>query len=65
MFGKLLSTVIKTVTLPVDAAAAGLDILAGGDGSKKSRTSDDAPNPAGMLEKLRDRVAESAEEIDD
>jgi hypothetical protein len=63
MFGKLLSSAIKVVTLPVDAAAAGFDILAGGDGTKSSRT--DGANPVGMVEELRDRVAEAAEDIDD
>lgn len=63
MLGKLISTLTKTVTLPLDAANAGLDLLSGGDGSKKSRTGDDTP--LALLEKLRDRVAEAAEEIDD
>lgn len=63
MFGKLLGTAIRVVTLPVDAANAGMDILAGGDGSKRSRRADD--NPLAMLEQLRDRVAETAEELDD
>ena len=64
MFGKLLGTVIKTVTLPVDAANAGMDLLCGGDGTKDSRC-DGSGTPTEMLEELRDRVAEAAEAIDD
>lgn len=62
MFGKLLGTAIRVVTLPVDAVSATLDIVTGGDGSKKSRTDD--CNPFGIIENIRDRVAETAEEID-
>lgn len=65
MFGKIISGVIKTVTLPVDAASAGLDILTGGDGSKRSRKGNESfPNPFALIEEVRDRVCESAEEID-
>lgn len=65
MFGKLISGVIKTVTLPVDAASAGLDIITGGDGSKRSRRNGEVfPNPFALIEEVRDRVCESAEEID-
>lgn len=63
MLGKLLGTVIRVATLPVDAVNAGLDIVTGGDGSKRSRTDD--WNPIGGIETLRDRVAETADEIDD
>ena len=63
MFGKLISTAIKTATLPIDALNAAQDIAFGNDGSKRSRTRDDF-NPLGDLEKLRDRVAEAAERID-
>lgn len=66
MFGKLISSGIKIVTLPVDAASAAADLVTGGDGSKRSRTNtSDFPNPLGAMEKLRDRVAEAAEDIDD
>lgn len=67
MFGKLLSSAIKVVTLPVDAASAAADIVTGGDGSKRSRTAtgDVFPNVLGAAEELRDRVAEAAEDIDD
>ena len=52
------------VTLPLDAANAAQDIAFGGSGSKRSRTQDNF-NPLGDLEKLRDRVAEAAEDIDE
>ena len=63
MIGKLISNTIKVVTLPIDAANAGMDMLCGGDGSKNSRNDDS--NPLAMLESLRDRIAETAEEIDE
>jgi hypothetical protein len=62
MIGKLLSTTIKVVTLPIDAAAATMDILTGDDGSKESRTQN--CEPFALLENIRDRVAEAAEDID-
>ena len=61
MFGKLLGTAIRAITLPVDIVNIGTDILVGGDGSKRSRT--DGSSPFGMLEEIRDKVAEAAEEI--
>mgnify|MGYP007100046666 CR=1 FL=1 len=64
MFGKLISSAIKVATLPLDAANAAQDIAFGGSGSKSSRTKDDF-NPLGDLERLRDKVADAAEEIDD
>lgn len=64
MFGKLLSTAIKVASLPLDAANAAQDIAFGGSGSKASRTKDNF-NPLGDLERLRDKVAEAAKEIDD
>lgn len=63
MFGKLLSTAVKVVTLPLDAVNIAQDIAYGGSGSKASRTKDNF-NPLGDLEKLRDKVADAAEEID-
>lgn len=65
MFGKLLSSAIKVVTLPVDAANAAMDMATGGDGSKRSRTNPGDCTPLGELEKLRDQVADAAEDIDD
>jgi hypothetical protein len=65
MFGKLISSVIKVATLPVDAASASLDIITGGTGSKRSRKgSETFPNPFALIEEVRDRVCESAEAID-
>jgi len=63
MIGKLFGTAIRIVTLPIDAVNAGIDIASGGDGSKDSRTED--YNPLGMLEDWRDRIAETAEDMDD
>jgi len=65
MFGKLLSTAIKVATLPLDAANAGFEILTGDSGSKQQRTRSSTCSPLGDLERLRDRIAEAAEEIDD
>ncbi len=62
--GKIIGTGIRVVSLPLDAANAGLDIATGGSGSKRSRNSDDF-NPLSALEQLRDEVAETADEIDD
>ncbi len=64
MFGKLISSTIKVVSLPLDAANAAQDIAFGGDGSKRSRTRDGF-NPLGDLERIRDKVADAAEDIDD
>jgi hypothetical protein len=66
MFGKLISNVIKVATLPVDAASAGLDIITGGDGSERSRKNNECfPNPFALIEEVRDRVCEAAEDFDD
>ena len=62
MIGNILSTVIRVATHPIDAASAATDIIVGGDGSKKSRT--DWSNPFGVLEEIRDAVADTAKEID-
>ncbi len=61
MIGKILSTTVKLVTLPIDAASIAMDIAIGDDGSKHSRTQ----NPGtGDLENLRDRITEALEDID-
>jgi hypothetical protein len=65
MFGSLLSSAIKIATLPLDAANVAQDIAFGGSGSKASRTNQWDCNPLGDLERLRDKVADAAEEIDD
>lgn len=62
MFGKLLGATIRLATLPLDAINIGTDMLVGGDGSKRSRT--DGCNPLGLLEEIRDAVAETADDID-
>jgi len=36
MLGKLLSTAVKIVTVPIDAGEAMLDCMTGGDGKKAS-----------------------------
>lgn len=61
--GKFLSTVTKVVTLPLDAVSSGMDLMCGGDGSKKSRTQDSTP--LGLLEELRDKITETMEDIDE
>lgn len=62
MIGKLLSTITKVVTLPIDIANSGMDMLCGNDGSKKSRTQD--TTPGALLENLRDETAKTLEEFD-
>jgi len=64
MFGKLISSAIKVVTLPIDGANAAMDIMCGGDGSKRSRLRHGV-DPLADLERLRDRVADAAKDIDD
>jgi hypothetical protein len=63
MLGKLISKTIKIVTSPVDMLDAGLDVMAGGDGSKKSRKI--SGSPLSMLTDARDTVCDAAKEIDD
>lgn len=65
MLGKLISSAIKVVTLPVDAANAAMDIATGGDGSKRSRNDPNCPNPLSLVENVRDAVADAAKDIDD
>lgn len=65
MLGKLIGTAIRVVTLPLDAANAGLEILTGDSGTKRQRTNSATCSPLGDLERLRDRIAETADEIDE
>lgn len=65
MFGKLIGSAIRVVTLPVDAANAAMDVATGGDGSKRSRNAPDNCSPFALAEQVRDSVAKAAEEIDD
>ena len=60
MFGKLLSTVTKIATLPIDAAEIGFDMATGGDGSRRDMR-DNLPMPS----ELRDKICETMEDIDD
>ena len=58
MFGSLLSLGTKLVTLPVDLADVGLDIVSGGDGK----------NPDSILTSVRDvrdEVADSFKALDE
>lgn len=63
MIGKLLSSTVKLVTMPVDIVDATLDIACGGDGSKASRTS--VPTPGAFFEMVRDETCELLEDIDE
>lgn len=64
MFGNFLSSAIRVVTLPIDASSAVADLATGGDGSKRSRTTDNC-SPFSLAEELRDKVAAAAKEIDE
>jgi hypothetical protein len=59
MFGKLLSSAVKVVTLPVDVAESIADVACGGDGSKESKKSLDSP-----VSEIRDAICEGLEDID-
>lgn len=63
MFGKLLSDMVKIVTVPIDICEAGIDCITGGDGKKSSRQrlADDVP----MLSTPRDAVCDVLESLDD
>jgi len=58
MFGKLISGLVKVVTLPVDVLESGIDVIAGGDGSKRSKESSDMPR----LGELRDGICKGIED---
>ncbi len=60
MFENLFSLPLRVLTLPVDVANATLDIACGGDGSKRSRQD----SPLAPLEQIRDRAAETLEDLD-
>jgi hypothetical protein len=63
MFGKLLSSVTKIATIPLDVVNIGIDVVAGGDGSKASRS--DSINPLENVAEVRDDVADALEELDE
>lgn len=65
MFGKLLSSALKVVTLPIDVANAAVDIVTMGDGTKKSRTGKDNFFPTNNLEQFRDKIADELKKIDE
>ncbi len=64
MLGKLLgqavSGVVKIATLPIDVAESGIDIISGGDGSKRSKKQGFAP-----LSDLRDGICKGIEDATD
>lgn len=65
MFGSILSKAIRVATLPLDAANALIDVaIDDGDGSKESRMAKSNWSPLQDLEKARDAVAKTAEDID-
>ena len=57
MFGTVLSTITKVVTLPVDAVEYGLDKVDGGDGSKESRKTE--------ISETRDDICDAMEDMFD
>ena len=59
MFGNILSTAVKVVTLPIDVAEKSVDIMAGGDGSKRS-----VRDGGGFLSEIRDSVTDTLEDLD-
>lgn len=61
MFGNLISSVVKVVTLPVDVVESVVDLASGGDGSKESFDKSDLPRPSA----LRDAICDRIKEIDD
>jgi len=60
MFGDFVSSVFKIATIPVDVVSSAVDMATGGDGSKESR--EDVPL-TGDLERLRDNIADTLEDI--
>lgn len=61
MFGKLISSVVKVVTLPIDIVESGVDVVCGGDGSKQSKNQSDMPR----LGSLRDGLCKGIEDAID
>lgn len=62
MFGELLSKVVKTVTLPIDAINIGVDHILGGDGSKTSRQ--DNETPFETIGNIRDSFCKNIKDLD-
>ena len=65
MLGKTHLNSNQSRSLPVDVANAGMDIVTGGDGSKRSRNHPDNCSPLALAEQVRDAAAKAAEDIDD
>jgi len=61
MFGKLLSTVTKVVTLPIDIFETSIDFATGGDGSRDGLKQADLP----LLSELRDSITDVMEKLDE
>lgn len=59
--GSALSAVVKVVTLPIDIAETTLDVVTGGDGSRRDLKRGDIP----LVSTIRDAVCETIEDIDD
>ena len=58
MFGKLITSVIKVATLPVDIVESAVDVATGGDGSKESKEMFGMPR----LGELRDAINKGIED---
>lgn len=61
MFGSLLSIATKIITAPIDIVDIGVDVVTGGDGSKRSRQN----SPLSGIIDTRDDVADAFDELDD
>jgi len=62
MFGKLINSVIKVATLPIDIVESGVDVITGGDGSKESKENSGMPR----LGELRDGICKGIKDtLDD
>ena len=63
MLGKLLSTAVKLVTLPIDIGEATLDCMTGGDGKSRSRKRFAEATPS--LSTPRDAICDVLEGLDE
>ena len=61
MFGKVLKAAVKIGTAPLDIGDVGLDVLTGGDGSRRSRKN----SLLSPLTEMRDNFANGLGELDD
>lgn len=60
MLGKFLSETIKVVTMPIDVGESLLDVLIGGDGTKKSKQFSDC----NIVSAIRDGICRGLEDCD-